>query len=135
MFKIWPLKIWTNKGYSLTPFELKDNVPFETKRVYWVAHGEGSSTGQHCHFEEEEVFVCVAGNMTAVIDRGNGKEEFEFKEGDALYAPNHVWHGFENLSADAVLLAFSSTNYRADRSDYCEDYETYVREHRSKIAV
>lgn len=133
MFKLWPLKIFTNKIYHLTPFELKDQVPFETKRVYWVTQGAGLSTGQHCHFEEEEVFVCIAGTMTAVIDKGQGKEEFTFKEGDALYAPNHVWHGFENLSADAVLLAFSSTNYRTDRSDYCEDYDLYVAEYRSKI--
>ncbi len=133
-FKIWPLKIWTNKGYALTPFELKDHVPFEVVRVYWVTRAAASaSTGQHCHFEEQEVFVCAAGTMTAVIDRGQGKETFEFKEGDALYAPNFVWHGFENLSGDAVLLAFSSTNYRADRSDYCEDYEIYCAEHRGKI--
>lgn len=133
MFKIWPLKIFTNKGYSLTPFELKDQVPFETKRVYWVAHAGGMSTGQHCHMEEQEVFVCLQGSMTVVIDKGEGKEEIPFKEGDALYAPNYVWHGFENLSADTVLLAFSSTNYRADRSDYCEDYEQYIKEYRGKI--
>ncbi len=133
MFKIWPLKIWTNKGYSLTPFELKDHVPFEVKRTYWVTHAAGMSTGQHCHFVEQEVFVCLQGSMTAVIDKGNGKEMFEFKEGDALYAPNFVWHGFENFSADAVLFAFSSTNYSADRSDYCEDYEQYVAEYRNKI--
>ncbi|MCX6781400.1 MAG: FdtA/QdtA family cupin domain-containing protein [Candidatus Magasanikbacteria bacterium] len=133
MFKLWPLKIFTNKVYHLTPFELKDNVPFETKRVYWVTQSAGIPTGQHCHFEEQEVFVCIAGAMTAVIDKGEGKEMFDMKEGDALYAPNFVWHGFENLSADAVLLAFSSTNYRADRSDYCEDYEQYVAEYRGKI--
>lgn len=133
MFKIWPLITFTNKGYSLTPFELKDQVPFVVKRVYWVNRGGGACTGQHCHMEEQEVFVCVQGTMTAIIDHGTGKEEILFKEGDALYAPNYVWHGFENLSADAVLLAFSSTNYRADRSDYCEDYEQYMKEYRGNI--
>lgn len=135
MFKLWSLKIFINKIYHLTPFELKDQVPFEVKRVYWVTQSAGIPTGQHCHMEEQEVFVCVAGTMTAVIDKGQGKEMFEMKEGDALYAPNFVWHGFENLSADAVLLAFSSTNYRADRSDYCEDYEQYVAEYRNKIVA
>ena len=133
-FKLWPLKIFTNKIYHLTPFELRDHVPFEVKRVYWVTHSVGIPTGQHCHMEEQEVFVCAAGTMTAVIDRGQGKESFEMKEGDALYAPNFVWHGFENFSSDGVLLAFSSTNYRADRSDYCEDYDLYVKEYRGKIA-
>ena len=134
-FKLWPLKIWTNKGYSLTPLELKDHVPFEVKRVYWVTQAAaGTSTGQHCHFDEQEVFVCAQGSMTAVIDRGNGKEIFEFKTGDAMYVPNFVWHGFENLSADAMFIAFSSTNYSADRSDYCEDYEKYCAEYRGKIA-
>lgn len=133
MFKLWSLKNFTNKGYSLTPFELGEHVPFEVKRVYWVTNGEGMSTGQHCHFEEQEVFVCVKGAMTAVVDKGQGKEMIEFKEGDAVYMPNFVWHGFENMSSDAVLLAFSSTNYRADRSDYCEDYDVYVADYRDKI--
>lgn len=131
--KLWSLKIFTNKVYHLTPFELKDQVPFEVKRVYWVTQSAGIPTGQHCHFEEQEVFVCAAGTMTAVVDSGYGKEFFEMKEGDALYVPNFVWHGFENFSVDAVMLAFSSTNYSADRSDYCEDYEEYVREYRNKI--
>ncbi len=133
LFKILPLKIFTNKIFHLTPFELKDQVPFEVKRVYWVTQSAGIPTGQHCHFEEQEVFVCVAGTMTAVIDQGQGREIFEMKEGDAVYVPNFVWHGFENFSADAVLLAFSSTNYSADRSDYCEDYEVYVSSYRGKI--
>lgn len=133
LFKLWPLKIFTNKIYHLTPFELKDQVPFEVKRVYWVTQSAGIPTGQHCHMEEQEVFVCVAGTMTAVIDKGQGKELFEMKEGDAAYVPNFVWHGFENFSADAVLLAFSSTNYSADRSDYCEDYEEYLTNYRLKI--
>ncbi len=134
MFKFWPVKVWTNKVYHLTPFELKDNVPFEVKRVYWVTQSPGIPTGQHCHYEEQEVFVCAAGTMTAVIDKGQGKEMIEMKEGDAIYVPNFVWHGFENLTAESVLLAFSSTNYKADLSDYCMDYDVYVAEHRSKIA-
>lgn len=129
--KFWPLKTWTTRGQSLTPFEFKDNLPFECKRAYWVTRPvENTATGQHCHFVEEEVFVIAAGTATAIIDQGNGKEKIELKTGDALYVPHHVWHGFEDLSVDVVLLAFSSTNYSADRSDYCEDYEKFCAEFR-----
>lgn len=115
----------------LTPFELKDHVPFGVKRLYWITDAEeGSASGQHCHLKEEEVFVCLMGEATMVMDQGSGKEEVVLTQGRAIYIPNHVWHGFTGFSRDAVVLAISSTNYSADRSDYCEEYEVYVKEYR-----
>lgn len=132
--KQFALKTFTTRGQSLTPFELKDNLPFECKRVYWVTKPtENTATGQHCHFGEEEVFVIVVGSATAIIDQGNGKEKIALVTGDAIYVPHHIWHGFEDLSVDVVLLAFSSTNYSADRSDYCEDYEEYISKFRPSL--
>ncbi len=136
LFKQWELKSFASKGMKLTPFELRDQVPFEAKRLYWITEPEeGCSSGQHCHFVEQEVFVCLAGSAVAVIDKGDGKEEIPVMCGQAIYVPNHVWHGFKDFTPGSIILAVSSTNYSADRSDYCEDYDLYVAEHRSKIQV
>jgi mannose-6-phosphate isomerase-like protein (cupin superfamily) len=123
------LKTFTNRGYALTPVEFKDVVPFAPKRLYYITQfSSDAETGQHCHKVEEEVFFLVAGVATAVIDRGAGLEEIHLQApSDAFYAPNLSWHGFKNMSADAVILAVSSTNYSPDRSDYVEDYQEFLR--------
>jgi mannose-6-phosphate isomerase-like protein (cupin superfamily) len=126
-FKKFSLKTFASRGYSLTPIEFKDLIPFEVKRTYYLANFEpGSVTGEHCHYMEEEVFIQLAGRSTAVIDRGNGKEEIGLEAGEAIYAPNYVWHGFHSPSPDCVILALSSTNFNPTREDYLEDYAEYL---------
>ena len=107
--------------------ELKDFVDFEVKRVYYIQDC-AADTGQHCHKIEKEFFVMVRGSCTAIIDRGQGKEDVPLVgPSDGIYVDNYVWHGFKNFSSDAILMAMSSTNYNPDRSDYIEDYEEYLK--------
>lgn len=126
-FVIYPLNTINTDTLIMTPLELKEYIDFSVKRIYFFEVKEGE-TGQHCHFEEKELFVMIQGKCTAIIDQGQGKEEIPFvAPKTALYVGNYVWHGFKDFSDDAILLAVSSTNYRADRSDYLEDYEEYVK--------
>lgn len=126
-FKKIKLNTFTNRGFNLTPVELKDIVPFEVKRMYFFESMKPEDkTGAHCHKIEEEFFIQAKGTSTAIIDRGQGIEEIAVIAGEALYCPNYVWHGFKDASADAVLIALSSTNYNQDRSDYVEDYQAYL---------
>ena len=128
-FRKFEFKTFNDRGYKLTPVELKDAVPFEVKRVYFVREFEKEAqTGEHIHKIEEEVFLQVKGRSIAVIDRGAGKEEMEMSApGDAIYVPAFVWHGFKNASPDCVIAAFSSTNYNPTRADYVEDYEEFKK--------
>src|SRR5665213_1232915 len=108
-FKKFSLKTFVSRGYELTPLEFKDAVPFPVVRCYHLAKFQGEAvTGEHCHKIEEEVFVVVQGNVTAIIDSGSGKTAFALVAGDAIYTPNYVWHGFKNPSPDAIILALSS---------------------------
>lgn len=124
------LKTFTNRGFNLTPVELKDLVPFEVKRVYYIDNLKAEDkTGEHCHFIEEEFFIVAKGSVTAIIDKGQGKEDVVLAgPSEAIYVPNHVWHGFKAASPDCLIIALSSTNYSPDRSDYQEDYEEYLRQ-------
>lgn len=127
-FKKFTLKTFDSRGYRLTPIEFKDAIPFEPKRAYFIRDfAPGTQTGEHIHKIEEEFFVQVKGSSTAIIDRGQGKEDIAMQEGDAIYVPAFVWHGFKDPSADCVILALTSTNYNPDRSDYVEDYEEFLR--------
>lgn len=134
-FKQLDLKTITNERATYSFCELKDYVDFDIKRVYYIQDCH-EATGQHCHMEEKELFIMVRGTCTAVIDRGDGKEDIPFAgPGDAMYVGNHVWHGFKDFSEDAILLACSSTNYREDRSDYIEDYDAYVVERDKRKSI
>lgn len=127
-FQTLQLKTFVSHGYALTPVEFKDAVPFEVKRLYYIADFQADAhTGEHCHLVEEEVFILAKGAVTAVIDRGQGKEDMVLKPGDAFYAPAYSWHGFKNASSDCMIIALSSTNYSADRSDYLENYDEYLK--------
>lgn len=137
-FKKFDLQTFQSRGYKLTPVELKDIIPFEVKRIYYITDfsafggsasgGEGGSTGNHCHKIEEEVFIQVRGSSVAVLDKGRGLEEIKLTgPSEAIYVPNFLWHGFKDASSDCVILALSSTNYIASREDYIEDYEEFKK--------
>lgn len=122
------LKTVSAKEKVYTFAELHEHIDFTPKRLYIIANeGSTTPTGQHCHHEEKEFFIMTQGECTAIIDSGNGREDVHLEHGDAIYVPNYVWHGFKDLSADAIITALSSTNYRQDRSDYIEDYDEYLK--------
>lgn len=128
-FKKFNLPTFQSRGYKLTPVELKDIIPFEVKRIYYITDFEsGGRTGEHCHKIEEEVFVIVKGSCAVIIDCGNGLEEIKLNgPSETIYVPNFLWHGFKDASSDCVILALSSTNYIASREDYIEDYEEFKK--------
>lgn len=132
-FAVYNLKNISTDRFIMSPVELKDYIDFEVKRIYFITQPKMQS-GEHIHYIEKEFFILVQGTCTAVIDKGQGKEELPM-EGPttALYVPNYVWHGFKNFSDDAVLLALSSTNYNPDRSDYQENYDEYLKIRDEKI--
>ncbi len=131
------LKTFTNRGFNLTPIEFKDLVPFVVKRMYFFdALKAGDQTGEHCHFEEEEFFMVAKGSVTAIIDQGQGKENIILTgPSDGIYVPNYVWHGFKDASPDCVVIALSSTNYNADRTDYQENYDEYLKVRANGLAA
>lgn len=128
-FELYTLanKISEQFKFTLTPLELNQFIDFEVKRIYFITKPTDISS-QHCHLEEKELFVMIQGSCIAVIDKGAGLEEIELiGPKHAIYVPNYVWHGFKKFSSDAVLLALTSTNYKADRSDYIENYDEYLK--------
>lgn len=126
-FQQFTLKQVPTARFLMNPVELKDCIDFEIKRVYYLTNIK-ENTGQHCHKIEEEFFILIQGSCAAIIDQGKGLEEVILRgPSDAIYVPALIWHGFKNFSADAILLALSSTNYNPERSDYVEDYEEFKK--------
>ena len=127
VFKQFKIRRIEDSRFIMSPVELKDYIDFDVKRIYFITQPMKDG-GAHCHLKEEEFFILIQGSATAVIDRGNGIEEFSMAAPtDAIYVSNYVWHQFVRFSPDAILLALSSTNYNPNRSDYIEDYEAYLK--------
>lgn len=126
-FKHYTINSIQAQNFLMNPLELHEYIDFDVKRVYFISNPNGN-TGSHCHHNEKELFIMTSGACTAVIDQGNGLEEIRLSApNSAIYISNYVWHHFKDFTEDAVLLALSSTNYSADRSDYIEDYDEFKR--------
>lgn len=135
-FQIFTLNNIDAPNFTMTALELEKYIDFEVKRIYFITNSKTGVAGQHCHYNEKELFIVVQGTVTAIIDKGKGKEEIIITgPKNAMYVPNYVWHGFKNISKDAILLAASSTNYSPDRSDYLEDYIAYLKIRDEKLYV
>jgi len=125
-FKILALPAHADDRGVLTPIEFDDSLPFVPQRVYY-AYDTRLPRGGHCHFLEEEIFVCLSGSCRALIDAdGQGKQEILLDSPTkALYAGTHVWHEFDNFSDGATLLCLSSTHYLPGDQNYETDYATF----------
>jgi len=117
-------------NFTMNPAELyqylPENVDFKVKRIYWLTNPKGEKkSGQHAHTDEDEIFVVLKGEASIVLDEGSGKETLPLSTNDFIWVPRYVWHGFEKLSDDSIVLALSSTNYDPERKGYVEDYEKF----------
>ncbi|MFH2019641.1 MAG: FdtA/QdtA family cupin domain-containing protein [bacterium] len=129
-FKSFTLNNISAPNFQMTPLELKDYIPFEVKRIYFISDPKNTKdTGSHCHLEQEsEIFVQVRGSSTIVVDDGHGLEDITLNGlKNAIYLPTKVWHHFKEMSDDCVILALTSTHYDPTRSDYCENYEDFIK--------
>ncbi len=113
---------------ALVPLEFDENLPFTPKRVYFLhSTPEGTIRGSHSHFIEEEIFLCIAGSCTALVDfDGNGKREIKLNSANkAIYVGKNVWHEFKNFTPNAILLCLSSVNYMPGEINYELNYEKF----------
>lgn len=125
MFKKHLLKPNIDGRRSLVALELKDYLDFEVKRIYYFY--DIKRAGGHCHKVEKEFFICLAGQVIFEIDEGQGIEEVELQAKEAIYVKNYVWHRVVRASAEAMILALTSTNYDNKREDYIEDYHEFKK--------
>lgn len=120
-------------NFIMNPAELYRYLPegkrFDVKRAYWIVKPtKDKKSNQHAHIKEEELFIIIQGSTNIILDdNGNGISRIKLKENNIVWIPNYVWHGFEKMSKNCIILALSSTNYNPNRADYIEDYEEFKK--------
>ncbi len=101
------------------PMEFDDQFPFVVKRAYTITGYPGVRRGGHAHQIEEEVFVCVAGTVTAVLDQGAGEERVRLdSRARGLWVGQLCWHEFHDFTPETVVLCLSSTHYLPGETNY-----------------
>lgn len=113
---------------SLVAADFDTDLPFVPRRFFTVFGVPSSDVrGAHAHRLCEQLLVCVRGRVSAVVDDGHERQQFDLDRPDlALHMAAMVWGTQYNYSPDAVLLVLASDPYDAD--DYIRDHETFLRE-------
>ncbi|MCK5460787.1 FdtA/QdtA family cupin domain-containing protein [Candidatus Gracilibacteria bacterium] len=126
-FEILTLPLFSDDRGETIPLELDSSFPFEVKRVYFVSSNQNAVRGGHAHKIEDELFIAVSGEITALINDGSGDKEIVLdQKNKALLVRKGCWHEFKNFSKGAILTCFSSTHYLPGETNYICDKSAFL---------
>jgi UDP-2-acetamido-3-amino-2,3-dideoxy-glucuronate N-acetyltransferase len=101
-------------------------LPFAPRRLFTVYDVPSESVrGAHAHRECAQFIVCLAGEVSCLVDDGSAREEIHLENPDVgLHIPPMIWGTQWRYTRDAVLLVLASHPY--DAADYIRDYEEFL---------
>lgn len=116
----------THRNGSLSVIENNDNIPFTTKRVYYLYDIPGDAhRGGHAHCENQSLIIAVSGCFTVTLNDGQNKKSFVLNRPyKALYVPSGLWREIDEFSSGSVCLVLTSEAYSED--DYVRDYDKFL---------
>ena len=110
----------------LTSIESGLDIPFETKRVFFITDARGDR-GNHAHLYTNQLLVSVSGSFTVDVSTGGPSVAYTMNNRRrALFLPPMTWARLHAFTPDAVCLALADTPYAA--SVYLRDWNAFVRE-------
>ncbi len=111
---------------ELVAIEEYKNLPFEIKRVYYLANTLPNVVrGHHAHKYLKQVLICVNGSCKIGLDDGTDKVEVLLdKINEGLVIESNIWRTMYDFSEGTVLLVLASELY--DERDYIRDYNRFL---------
>lgn len=101
-------------------------IPFPIKRIYYIYNAlKGYPRGFHAHKKNRQVFFCLAGTVTLVLDDGKHKTSIHMndpKKGVVLEPM--IWHEMHDITKDTIMMVMASEKY--DPEDYVRDYSVFL---------
>ena len=125
--KIINLRKISDPRGNLTVIESNIDIPFETKRVYYIYDVPGGEfRGAHAHKTLEQIMIAISGSFNVNIDNGTQKSTFHLNRAYyGLYIPRMIWRDMDNFSSGSVCLVLASDYY--NESDYIRDYDEFIK--------
>jgi len=115
----------TNKSGQLSFFEGERNIPFQIKRIYYIAgvHA-GEKRGAHAHKSLKQFLFCPYGSVTVILNDGQNEENVILDDPNLglLLFPglwrDIVWNVDLSVLCVAVSDFFSEDDYIRDFKEY-----------------
>ena len=112
---------------NISPIENLKEIPFETKRVFYLYDiPGGESRGAHAHKECWQFLIAASGSFEVLADDGLEKKSFFLnRPNKGLLIPPGIWASELEFSSGAVCLVLASHHY--EPGDYIRNYEEYLQ--------
>lgn len=117
-------KIQTESG-AITALNNLEDIPFETKRVYYLYDVPGGAErGGHAHKELYQLIVAASGSFDILLDDGiNRKTVFLNRPYFGLLVVPGIWRELLNFSSGSICLVLASELY--SERDYIREYSIF----------
>jgi len=111
---------------NISPIENLKEIPFETKRVFYLYDiPGGESRGAHAHKECWQFLIAASGSFEVLADDGLEKKSYFLnRPNKGLLIPPGIWASELEFSSGAVCLVLASHHY--EPNDYIRNYEEYL---------
>lgn len=117
----------SDRSGNISIIEGLKNIPFETKRVFYLYDiPAGESRGAHAHKECHQFLIAASGSFEVEIDDGVSRRIVSLnKPYYGLHIPPGIWAHELNFSSGAICLVLASDKFNAN--DYIRDYDGYKK--------
>jgi hypothetical protein len=119
-------KITVEQG-SITAVNNTEEIPFDTKQVYYLYNvASGSEREAHGHKELQQLIIAAAGSFTVIVDDGRIKRSFFLSRPNVgLYMPPGLWRELGDFSGGSICLVLASLEY--DENDYLRTKQNFTQ--------
>jgi hypothetical protein len=111
---------------NITAINNNLNIPFETKRVYYLYDVPNrADRGGHAHKELRQLIIAISGSFDIELFDGVNTIKYTLNQPDQglLIVPG-IWRNLNNFSGGGVCLVLASNCYA--ECDYIRDYSEYL---------
>jgi hypothetical protein len=111
-----------NRNGKITVLENNINLPFVTKRVFYLYDvPSGSDRGAHAHKECHQLLIAASGAFEVLLDDGRVKRQVLLNRPNiGLHIPPGIWASEINFSGGSICLVLASESYNEE--DYIREY-------------
>ena len=116
-----------SRAGNITPVTNNENIPFATKRVFYIYDipgGEGR--GAHAHKECHQFLIAASGSFEIEMDDGINKRTITLNRPYyGLHIPPGIWAAEKGFSSGVICLVLTSQKY--DENDYIRNYKDFLK--------
>jgi len=120
-------KIYKNNTGSLIPFSLKNDVPFNVRRIFIIYGKKNSKRADHAHHKCSQYLIPIFGSIDVKYEnkKGTFKKKLSFKKREGLLLKPKTWCNIKFNSKNSKLMVLCDREY--EYFDYIEYYEDFLK--------